>query len=133
MWASALSPDRPSPEARVRLTARTEKVVVAWISTPPVVDVLICTLQLPPVVVQVFTSFTKVAPAALFTRLNVTVVPFGAGPKPVVPSPPVTPEASWSSWLTVAVIVCGLLTSLVADGGERTILASGRTFVNVHE
>src|SRR6478752_5529390 len=102
-------------------------------STPPGVVVLIWTLQVPPVVVHVFTLFTKLAPAVLFSRLNVTVVPFGAGPKPVVPSPPVAPNASWSSWLTVAVIVCGLLTSLVAVSGERTILASGWTLVNVHE
>src|SRR4029078_5270656 len=49
LWALGVSPDRPSPEARVRLTLRTEKVVVAWMSTPPGVAELIWTEEVTPV------------------------------------------------------------------------------------
>ena len=73
--------------------------MVAWMLTLPAVLVLICTVQVPAVVVQVFPP-TKLAPAVLFTRLKVTSVPFGAGPKPVAPSPgaPAGSPSSCCTW-----------------------------------
>src|SRR4029079_10382105 len=99
-------------------------------STPPGVAELIWTEQVPPVVVQVLPP-TNAAPAVLFSRLKVTRVPSGAGPKPVDASPPGAPEASWSFWLTVAVIVWAWPTGFVAVSGDRTIRASGLTLVDV--
>src|SRR5437763_1871681 len=92
----APSPDSPSPVARVRLTPPTLNVVVLVMVTVRVEVLLICTVlvPVPPDVVQVLTPATTAAPALLFRRLNVTVVPFGAGPKPVAASPPVAPDAS---------------------------------------
>src|SRR5437899_3003691 len=82
-------------------------------STDPGVDVLIWTVQLPLVVVQVFTPPTKAAPALLFSRLSVQVVPFGAGPKPVTASPGAPAVRPSSCWI-VQVIVWGSLTAFVS-------------------
>src|SRR4029079_7204303 len=100
-------------------------------STPPGVAELIWTEQVPPVVVQVLPP-TNAAPAVLFSRLKVTRVPSGAGPKPVDASPPGAPEASWSFWLTVAVIVWAWPTGFVAVSGDRTIRHAGLTLAYVH-
>src|SRR5690242_4603840 len=89
---------------------------------------LIDTEQVPAVVVHVLMPPTNVAPPPV--KLNVTSVPSGAGPKPEAPSPG-APAGSMSSCDTVAVIVCGERTSLVAVPGLILIFASGLTFVNV--
>src|SRR5438034_783259 len=122
--AWALSPERPSPVARVSEIPPTENVVVAWMATERADVELICTEHVPPVVVQVCgAAATKVAPAVLLSSENVTVVPSGAGPKSVTASPG-APAGRPSSWLTVAVIVCALFTPLVAVSGDSTIRAS---------
>src|SRR5437773_2326372 len=124
LLAFALSPESPSPVARVSEIPPTENVVVAWMSTEPADVELICTEHVPLVVVQVCgAAATKVAPAVLLSSENVTVVPSGAGPKPVTASPG-APAGRPSSWLTVAVIVCALFTALVAVSGDRSICAS---------
>src|SRR5438128_732140 len=102
-------------------------------STPPAVLVLMVTehCPVPPLVRQVLIPPTKVAPATLFKRLKVTRVPLGAGPNPVAGSPG-GPAGSASSCCTVAVIVCGSVTLLVAVNGPRSICASGMLLTNVH-
>src|SRR5438093_9600110 len=96
-------------------------------STDPGVEVLIWTVQLPLVVVQVLTPPTKAAPALLFSRLRVQVVPFGAGPKPVTASPGAPAGRPSSCWI-VHVIVCAWFTSFVAVSGLRAICASTYTW-----
>ena len=110
----------PVPVARVSETPPTLNVVVAWMSTDPGVDVLIWTVQLPLVVVHVFTPPTKAAPAVLFSRLSVQVVPFGAGPKPVTASPGAPAVRPSSCWI-VQVIVWGSLTAFVSVSGLKSI------------
>jgi len=83
------------------------------VTLPAVVELTLIE-QLPPVVVQVLTPPTKVAPAVLFDRLNVTSVPSGAFTNPL----PVF-------CCTVAVNVCGDPTALVAVSGLIVIFASG--------
>jgi len=120
----------PVPVARVRLTVPTAKVALAWMSTLPAVGLLICTEHwpAPPLTVQLEPA-TKVAPAVLLSRLKLTTVPSGAGPKPLALSPPGAPIARPSSCWTVAVIVCGEPTAFVAVKGESAIFASTNRFV----
>src|SRR4051795_8576174 len=80
------------------------------------------TEHVPPVVVQESTPLTNAAPAVLLTSVNVTVVPSGAGPKPVAPSPG-APASKPSSCWTLAVIVCGASSGLTAVSGDRAIFA----------
>ena len=96
----------PVPVVLVRLSPPTLNVVVAeTIRTPGELE-LICTVQLPAVVIQVLIPPTKTAPMEFCTKLNVTSVPFGAG---------VHPEPSFCC--TVAVNVCGSLIGLVSTSG----------------
>ena len=128
LLASAPSPARPSPVARVSDSPRTENVVVAWMSTLPAVGLLITTEHwpAPPLTVQLAPpgaagTKTAVAPA-LFVRLKVTTVPSGAALKPVKLSPP---GASMPSFcFTVAVIVWFALTGFVAVSGLMLMFAS---------
>ena len=101
-----LSPDKPSPVVRVSGTPLTVTVADAVTVALPAVLLVTDTLQEPAVVVQVLTPPTKVAPAVLFDRLNVTSVPSGAFTNPL----PVF-------CCTVAVNVCGDPTALVAVCG----------------
>src|SRR4029077_17742679 len=72
---------------------------------------------------------TKLVIAVSFSRLNVTRVPSGAGPKPVTASPPGAPAGRPSSWETVAVTTCCWPSGLVASSGLSSILASTKRLV----
>ena len=72
--------------------------------------------------VQESTPLTNPAPAVLFTSVNVTVVPSGAGPKPVAPSPG-APLSNPSSCWTFAVMVCGASSGFTAVSGDSAIFA----------
>src|SRR5262245_970705 len=110
----------PVEALKVPPTPATVKLVLARMVAVPLRLPLKVIAQEPRplAIVQVLAPPAKVAATVSVTRLKVTTVPFGAGER-------VLPLVTW----TVAVIVCGEPTALVALGGSSVMSASSHTLV----